>query len=151
MTEFISAASLIMSIVAVVFTYLQIRNHIRPQVKIKAIYSDGNNNIVEIELRRLPQCYRLTSVRIIGTPTRKILDYGFGEFEQRIPQLQYNQKIQLNYCINADFSEHPASVFMWFRIEKTDNHHLELRFINVLAPYFTGYQIPIIQNHRDLI
>lgn len=65
MQDIISILSLLVAIVALVFTYLQTRNQIRPNIKIALINSNEVSETIQIELTRLSQCYQFTSIQVI--------------------------------------------------------------------------------------
>ena len=143
MQDIISIFSLLVAIVALVFTYLQTRNQIRPNIKIALINSNEVSETMQIELTRLSQCYQFTSIQVICQQSCTILDYGMNEFELRLPQnLQPSSSIELNYWINANFTSQPESVVFWFSIAKSNhNRSLRLKFRHVLSPYYSSCEI----------
>ena len=149
----ISILSLIVATFAFILAYIQVRNQIRPNIKIALVHSTEFGDTMQIELSRLPQCYQLRSVSVVCQRKCVILNYGIGTFSQNAPQtIQPSDTIQLGYWINADDSNTPSSLTFWFTVAKsTYKRALRLGFRSVLSPYFSGCELPVVSRTNDII
>ena len=132
------------------FGIAQLKNAIRPAIKIAIVQSDEFSETVQIELCRMPQRYLFRKIITIHPTHCGILEYGVGQFNQRTQSyIRPPKSITLNCWINASFSTNESSLF-WFTINKSSRKHgIELKFKHVEFPYYVSIQIPMPQNNES--
>ena len=153
METIISILSLIVATFAFILAYIQVRNQIRPNIKIALVHSTEFGDTMQIELSRLPQCYQLRSVSVECQRKCVILNYGIGAFTPNAPQtIQPSKNIQLDYWINGDSNNTSNPIVFWFTVAKSPyKRALRLGFRSVLSPYFSGCELPVVSRANDII
>ncbi|OSI10933.1 hypothetical protein [Neisseria zoodegmatis] len=136
--------SLILSIFAVMFTYVGYRHQVKPSIKIIAVISGNDADTVVIELKRLKHGYHFYRAETISPETCLIYDYGEGNYTPHIPlHLIHSRMLELNYWINPE-SDRSGACRFWFTVSKNDKgRSLRLCFKNALFPYKSSSVIPI--------
>ena len=131
----ISFFGLIIAIAAVILTVIQSRNAIRPSLKITKVQNNGGNTVIEIELSRMPFCYRIRSVSTLGWMPPKILDYGVGCYDPNTPQHSAS-----------------ASCRFWFVIAPSKQHiWLRIIFFSISFPWRSSYEIPAFNQDSTIV
>ena len=148
----ISFFGLIIAIAAVILTVIQSRNAIRPSLKITKVQNNGCNTVIEIELGRMPFCYRIRSVSTLGWMPPKILDYGMGCYDPNTSQHPVpSRKVKPAYWINAD-SAASASCRFWFVIAPSEQHiWLRITFFSISFPWRSSYEIPTFNQDSTIV
>lgn len=135
-----------------ILTVIQSRNAIRPSLKITKVQNNGCNTVIEIELGRMPFCYRIRSVSTLGWMPPKILDYGMGCYDPNTPQHPVpSRKVKPAYWINADLTA-SASCRFWFVIAPSKQHiWLRITFFSISFPWRSSYEIPTFNQDSTIV
>lgn len=145
--------SLILSIGAVVLSYVHYRHQVKPSVKIISVINNSDSDVIVIELERLKHGYHFHKLETICMGKCTIVDYGQGSYTPTIPTILQPKRVEsLHYWINPKSASKESSCLFWFSVSKNEHDRwLRLKFKNISFPYKSSCVIPIISNDISII
>lgn len=145
--------SLVLSIGAVVLSYVHYRHQVKPSVKIISVINHPDSDVIFIELERLKHGYHFYKLETICMAKCMIIDYGQGSYIPTLPSILETKRAEsLHYWINPKSTSGESSCLFWFSVSKSEyDRWLRLKFKNISFPYKSSCVIPIVSNDISVI